>query len=116
MSAGTALPDLMGPQSIAVDADSAANDFVVTAHTTTPSIWFTSNTVSGQSVDNLAAAAAVCMTSGVGGSPKSRLYSQMNCDASSQPTRCPPVHDLAGSERRECGDLGGAHGERRTPS
>jgi uncharacterized protein DUF5650 len=33
-----------------------ANDYVVTAHTTTPSIWFRSNTANGQSVDNMALA------------------------------------------------------------
>jgi hypothetical protein len=35
-------------------SNAAPNDFVVTAHTTTPSIWFISAVVSGQSVDNLA--------------------------------------------------------------
>jgi len=43
-------------------SDAVANDYVVTAHTTTPSIWFRSNTVSGQSVDNMTPA-------GVGGEP-----------------------------------------------
>ena len=38
-------------------SNSAPNDFVVTAHTTTPSIWFISNAVSAQSLDNLAPAA-----------------------------------------------------------
>jgi hypothetical protein len=37
-------------------SNAAANDFVVTAHTTTPSIWFASDPASGQSVDNLAPA------------------------------------------------------------
>jgi hypothetical protein len=36
--------------------NAAPNDFVVTAHTTTPSVWFISNIVSGQSQDNLAPA------------------------------------------------------------
>jgi hypothetical protein len=35
-------------------SNAAANDFVVSAHTTTPSIWYVSNPSSGQSVDNLA--------------------------------------------------------------
>ena len=43
-------------------SNAAANDFVVTAHTTTPSIWFTSNTISGQSVDNLAPAQPTQLT------------------------------------------------------
>jgi hypothetical protein len=34
-------------------SNAAPNDFVVTAHTTTPSIWFISNVVSGQSIDNI---------------------------------------------------------------
>ena len=34
-------------------SNAAPNDFVVTAHTTTPSIWFASDAASGQSVDNL---------------------------------------------------------------
>jgi hypothetical protein len=38
-------------------SNSIPNDFVVTAHTTTPSIWFISNSVSAQSLDNLAPAA-----------------------------------------------------------
>jgi hypothetical protein len=37
-------------------SNAAPNTFLVTAHTTTPSIWFVSGTVSGQSIDNLAPA------------------------------------------------------------
>ena len=37
-------------------SNAAPNDFVVTAHATTPAYWVRSNTVSGQSVDNLAPA------------------------------------------------------------
>jgi hypothetical protein len=37
-------------------SNAAADDYVVTVHTTTPSIWFVSKTISGQSVDNLAPA------------------------------------------------------------
>lgn len=37
-------------------SNAAANDFVVTASTTTPSIWFASDAASAQSIDNLAPA------------------------------------------------------------
>jgi hypothetical protein len=37
-------------------SNAAPDEYVVTAYTTTPSIWFISNEVSGQSVDNLAPA------------------------------------------------------------
>src|SRR5262249_17934996 len=37
-------------------SNAAPNDFLVTAHTVTPSIWFVSNVISGQSIDNLAPA------------------------------------------------------------
>lgn len=37
-------------------SNAAPNDFVVTAHTTVPSLWFVSAPASGQSVDNLAPA------------------------------------------------------------
>ena len=37
-------------------SNAAPNDFVVTAHTTTPSVFFVSDPASGQSVDNLAPA------------------------------------------------------------
>jgi hypothetical protein len=35
-------------------SNAAPNDFLVTSHTTVPSIWFVSDPVTGQSVDNLA--------------------------------------------------------------
>ncbi len=37
-------------------SNAAANDFVVTAHTTTPTLWFASAVLAGQSIDNLAPA------------------------------------------------------------
>src|SRR5262249_28350346 len=43
-------------------SNAAPNDFVVTAHTTTPSIWFVSAVVSGQSADNLAPAQPTQLT------------------------------------------------------
>jgi hypothetical protein len=43
-------------------SNAAPNDFVVTAHTTTPSIWFVSGVVSGQSIDNLAPATPTQLT------------------------------------------------------
>ena len=42
--------------------NAAPNDFVVTAHTTTPSIWFVTAPISGQSIDNLAPAQPVQFT------------------------------------------------------
>ena len=47
---------------VATISNAAANDYVVTAHTNTPSIWFRSNTASGQSVDNLAPAEPTGLT------------------------------------------------------
>ena len=41
---------------VATISNVGANDFVVTANTTTPSIWFASDAASGQSSDNLAPA------------------------------------------------------------
>jgi hypothetical protein len=43
-------------------SNAAPNDFVVTAHTTTPSVWFIGNVVSGQSMDNLAPAQPTAFT------------------------------------------------------
>jgi hypothetical protein len=43
-------------------SNAAPNDFVVTAHTATPSTWFASNVVAGQSVDNLAPAQPAQLT------------------------------------------------------
>ncbi len=43
-------------------SNAAPNDFVVTAHTTTPSLWFISQPASGQSVDNLAPAQPTQLT------------------------------------------------------
>jgi hypothetical protein len=43
-------------------SNAAPNDFVVTAHTTTPSVWFVSDPASGQSVDNLAPAPPTQLT------------------------------------------------------
>src|SRR5262249_49548761 len=43
-------------------SNAAPNDFVVTAHTTTPSVWFISNVVTGQSMDNLAPAQPTAFT------------------------------------------------------
>ena len=43
-------------------SNAAADEFVVTAHTTTPAIWFASGAVSGQSVDNLAPATPASLT------------------------------------------------------
>jgi hypothetical protein len=43
-------------------SNAAANDFVVTAHTTTPWTWFVSDAASGQSVDNLAPASPALLT------------------------------------------------------
>src|SRR5262249_13024824 len=43
-------------------SNAAPNDFVVTAYTTNPSIWFVSAIVSGQSVDNLAPAQPTALT------------------------------------------------------
>ena len=43
-------------------SNAAANDFVVTAHTTAPSLWFVSAPASGQSVDNLAPAPPTSFT------------------------------------------------------
>jgi hypothetical protein len=48
-------------------SNAAANDFVVTAHTTTPSIWFVSDPASGQSVDNLAPAQPTSFTAAYSG-------------------------------------------------
>ena len=48
-------------------SNAAANDFVVTAHTTTPSIWFVSAPASGQSVDNLAPAPPTGLTGAYSG-------------------------------------------------
>jgi len=42
--------------------NAAVDDFVVTAHTTTPAIWFPSDAVSGQSIDNLAPATPAFLT------------------------------------------------------
>jgi hypothetical protein len=48
-------------------SNAAPNDFVVTAHTTTPSIWFISQPTSGQSVDNLAPAQPTLLTAAYSG-------------------------------------------------
>lgn len=53
------VPALQLPQyvvALPTISNAAANEYVVTAHTTTPSVWFTSATISGQSIDNLAPA------------------------------------------------------------
>src|SRR4029079_6246288 len=47
--------------------NAAANDFVVTAHTTTPATWFVSEPASGQSVDNLAPAQPASLTAAYSG-------------------------------------------------
>jgi len=47
--------------------NAAPNDYLVTAHTTTPSIWFVSAPASGQSVDNLAPAMPAGLTAGYSG-------------------------------------------------
>jgi hypothetical protein len=55
----TSVPALQLVQYVAAvptTSNAVVNDFVVTAHTTTPSIWYVSDPVSGQSVDNLAPA------------------------------------------------------------
>jgi hypothetical protein len=52
-------PALQQPQyvvAVPTISNAAPNDFVVTAHTTTPSVFFVSDPASGQSVDNLAPA------------------------------------------------------------
>jgi len=43
-------------------SNAAPNDFVITAHTTLPSMWFVSAPASGQSVDNLAPAQPTSLT------------------------------------------------------
>src|SRR5262249_22830221 len=43
-------------------SNAAPNDFVVTAQTSTPFIWFVSGPISGQSVDNLAPATPTQLT------------------------------------------------------
>ncbi len=48
-------------------SNAAPNDFEVTAHTTTPSIWFISLPASGQSVDNLAPAQPTLLTASYAG-------------------------------------------------
>jgi len=48
-------------------SNAASDDYVVTAHTTTPSIWFVSNTMSGQSMDNLAPAQPAGLTAAYSG-------------------------------------------------
>ena len=61
----TSVPALQQAQYVAAVptiSNAAANDFVVTAHTTTPSIWFISDPASGQSVDNLAPAQPTSFT------------------------------------------------------
>jgi hypothetical protein len=49
-------------------SNAASNDFQVTSHTTTPSIWFSSEIASGQSVDNLAPATPTQLTAAYTGS------------------------------------------------
>jgi hypothetical protein len=48
-------------------SNAAPNDFVVTAHTTTPTIWFISQPASGLSVDNLAPAQPTLLTAAYSG-------------------------------------------------
>jgi len=48
-------------------SNAAPNDFVITAHTTTPSTWFVSAVVSGQSIDNLAPAPPEQLTASYAG-------------------------------------------------
>ncbi len=48
-------------------SNSAPNSFVVTAHTTTPSIWYISTPISAQSVDNLAPAAPTAFVAAYSG-------------------------------------------------
>ena len=48
-------------------SNAAADDFVVTVHTTTPSTWFVSQQASGQSIDNLAPAPPTMLTGAYSG-------------------------------------------------
>ena len=48
-------------------SNAAAGDFVVSVQTTTPSIWFVSNLLSGQSLDNLAPAQPAGITAAYSG-------------------------------------------------
>ena len=48
-------------------SNAAANDFILTASTTTPSIWYISGIASGQSVDNLAPATPAAFTAAYAG-------------------------------------------------
>jgi hypothetical protein len=52
---------------VPIISNATPDDFVVTAHTTTPSVWFIGNVVSGQSVDNLAPAQPTGFTASYAG-------------------------------------------------
>ena len=61
----TSVPAVQLPQYV-VDvptiSNASPNDYVVTAHTTTPTVWYISDVISGQSVDNLAPAQPAAFT------------------------------------------------------
>ena len=53
------IPALQQPQYVIAAptiSNAAPNEFVITAHTTTPTVWYSGNPASGQSVDNIAPA------------------------------------------------------------